>query len=253
MMEWILLIIFVCFVMMISIALFILYRYNQTQHPPCLSKPVRGGNYRIDSNHYPYASDEQRVNGIRLPVGKFDKLTIPSLNDDNSFSVMFWIKPENQMDVTVCLLNRGDSFHLLYNSYDNRILLRFGHRGFQKVFGSNQQEFVVSGKLKIQKWNMVIVAVKNRDVDAYIDGELVSSFLLLNVPYFSPTDEWFLFQDRSVFYGLISCIRYFNICLDIPDAKKLHRTYYHPKKDPSISTWWWWTWYPVFGLEKLFY
>ena len=234
-----------------------LYFWNRTNCPPLMSRPVIGGEYVVYDKAFqafPQMKMTDRINGLTLPVGKWSNLIVPPLNDNNEFTLSFWIRIENQFDgqqMTTTILSRGTAFSIAYNSYKNDLVVRVS-TVLQPMIpsSSNVQEFHLPGALRLQTWNSVIVSLHNRNLDIYINGALTNSFLLLNVPNLPTMDTWYLFRDPNMFYGILSSIRYLNYSVDEHTALKLYRSQRSRGAFP-VQPWTWWLWRNPGAFEKL--
>jgi hypothetical protein len=223
-----------------------------------LSNPVVGGDFTPQNKThqtFPKILDDDKINGLSLPLGKWKDFTIPTLSDNNSFTLSFWIFIENQYDgqqVKTTLLNRGDSFKVSYRSFNNQLLISVNTLLEPMIRGSNNvQECIVDNKIILQKWNQVLISMKNRTLDVYINGKLSNSFVLLNVPNLPSNSNWSLLNDPNTFYGMLSSIRYFNYSFDQHTALKFYQ-FSKYKGYPSTSRFWFF-WRNPGSIEKLIF
>lgn len=234
--------------MALAIVLFVvaflatLVRWNYRQNPPLLFKPVLDGD--MVSSHVYHLTQDDRINGILLPTDP--SFSMPVLPQSNEFTINFWMKPENQANARSVLLQRGlssnpASFVISYDALTSDLIIAV-HVILQPVMKENVQEFRVSNQIMIQRWNMVTVALKNRSMDVFVNGNLVQNETLLNVPYLmvGSSDRWVLLQNpepENMFFGMVSAVRYFNSALLPCDVSALYPKKYRKKTGaaPSIS------------------
>ena len=145
------------------------------------------------------------------------------------------------------ILSQGnDCFEIRYDSSQNSLILKIKllyetSLGKEKRF----QEFVIKNALKVQKWNMVLINIKDRHLDLYIDGILKDTFLLKNVPIVKNSKFTFFDYKHNnhsslKFYGIVSCARFFNFALNHKDARSLFHKYKHQME--SMNSYWYLYW-----------
>lgn len=142
------------------------------------------------------------------------------------------------------ILSQGnDSFEIRYDSLQNSLILKIKllyetSLGKEKRF----QEFIVKNAVKVQKWNMVLINIKDRHLDLYIDGILKDTFLLKNVPIVRNSNfTFFNYKPNSLkFYGIVSCARFFNFALNNKDAKSLFQKYKNQME--HMNSYWYLYW-----------
>ena len=270
----------------VAILLAKLYYRNLEKFPPLLTTPFRGANFDpYPNNEFPRKRTLPTVNrangpeGLTLPYAKNnlallpDRVRMPNHNTQNRMSIMLWVKAENIAEsyaaesegvepyaylVAMNYATKSVSsdpnaapldptnLSILYNSSENDLVVRV--RASSQL--SLTQEFHLPNALKLQKWQMLTIALDNRDLDVYIDDSLQRSFLLSNVPLLG-SNTWTLFPGMIPFHGTLTCIRFFDYALNHHEVQRLYRK--HRSKDlPSMSFLLWWTWMPTTAFSRLF-
>ena len=279
-------IVLVLSVIIVTVLLAKLYYRNAEQFPPLLATPFRGANFDpYPNNEFPRKRRLPTVNrakgpdGLALPYAKNnlallpDRVRMPNHNPQNRMSVMLWVKAENIAEsyaeggavaepyAYLLAMNYATksassnpnavpldptNFAVLYNASQNDLVVRV--RASSQL--SSTQEFHLPNALKLQKWQMVTLALDNRDLDVYVDGALQRSFHLSNVPQLG-SNTWSLFPGTVPFHGTLTCIRFFDYTLNHHEVQRLYRK--HRAKDiPSMSFLLWWTWLPSTAFSRLF-
>lgn len=77
-------------------------------------------------------------------------------------------------------------------------------------------------ELPIQRWSHVVVTLWNRTTDIYLNGKLVRSCILKNVPKIPHSDPLYICQDGG-YDGRFAQLRYFNRALNADQIYKLYR------------------------------
>jgi len=145
------------------------------------------------------------------------------------------------------ILTQGNnSFQVLYDSFSNSLILRVKTL-FNTMNGKERQyqEFKIANALKVQRWNMILINIKDRYLDLYLDGKLYDSFLLKNVAIVRNNTFSFFNYDITKgspkFYGIVSCARFFNFNLNYKDANALYFKY---KKQMDYMNAFWYLYWP---------
>jgi hypothetical protein len=81
------------------------------------------------------------------------------------------------------IISRGDDFVLSLDKTSPTLKCKFKLNG-----KPSSKEIVITNNFPIQKWTYVIVSVDNQIVDCYLDGKLVLSTKLANLPVTSSAD-----------------------------------------------------------------
>jgi hypothetical protein len=100
-------------------------------------------------------------------------------------------------------------------------------------------ETVVISDIPIQKWMTIVLCLENRNIDVFMDGELVKTQKLMYVPYYS-TNNITLFPDGG-FNGKMGYFQYFNYKLSLSNIKHFNNvkkalTHEIPFYKPSFYT-----------------
>lgn len=261
-----------------------LYYRNVEEYPPLLTTPFRGALFDpypntsfLPKKPLPTVNRRNGTDGLTLPYSKNnlallpERVRMPEHNAQNRMSITFWVKPENiaesyaagatvaepyayllAMNYATTSVSSDpkstaldpSSFSVLYDSSQNNLIVRIVAR----TELGNTHEFHLPNALKFQRWQMVTLALDNRDLDVYIDDQLERSFHLGNVPLLG-TNRWTLFPGKVPFHGTVTCVRFFNYTLNQYEVNRLH---YTPKDVPSMSSLLWWTWMPSTEFSQLF-
>jgi hypothetical protein len=76
-------------------------------------------------------------------------------------------------------------------------------------------------ELPLQRWSHVVISLWNRTTDIYLNGKLVRSCVLKNVPKIPHEDPLYICQDGG-YDGYFSQLRYFNRALNADEIYKLY-------------------------------
>lgn len=177
-----------------------------------------------------------------------------SLQSGNfSYSLSFWCKivdPStdmiNQKDNFVYMLRNGspkmDSPGVSYSSSSNQ--LRVG-----TLVSNGVVEQYDIDNIPTHKWNHIVIVSEHRNLDTYLNGELVKSYMLNGVKAKMPADQLQVFPDfNSGKYSNaeITLVRTFPSALNMSQIKSIYKQNYldsTPKKK-----WLWWMtpfWNPI--------
>ena len=139
------------------------------------------------------------------------------------FSISMWLYIENwnyNIGLPKLILN-ADNYNLVYlDSYKNDLIFNLN------LFnGTDNEENPRKLKLKnipLQKWNNVILILKDRTVEMYLDGRLEETYLVNNVPKTITTLEALPGGNQlQGFYGQISKLQYFNKALNYTKIQEI--------------------------------
>jgi hypothetical protein len=76
-------------------------------------------------------------------------------------------------------------------------------------------------EIPLQRWSHVVITLWNRTTDVYLNGKLVRSCILKNVPKIPHSDPLYVCQDGG-YDGKFSQLRYFNRALNADEAYYLY-------------------------------
>lgn len=154
-----------------------------------------------------------------------DSSSIPTIENSLIFGYSFWIYIDNvggsgnwgsSYDKDKTILNRGDSPSINYIPRDNSLVIKI------KTGGENIEKFVSYKALRTQKWNHVCVVLDNRNLDVYVDGKMIRSFILKEVPKLN-TNDIYIFDSGNI-YAELSYFRYFTTLLTPKDVENIFKT-----------------------------
>ena len=119
------------------------------------------------------------------------------------------------------ILNADDNPIVYLDSYKNDLI--FNLNLFNDTNDINIPKLLTLKNIPLQKWNNVILILKDRTVEMYLDGRLEETYLVDSVP--KPiTDLKVLPSDgnnRQGFYGQISKLQYFNKALNYTEIQEI--------------------------------
>ena len=165
-----------------------------------------------DGNNYPYKNI-------------IDSSNIPHIENSLTFGYSFWIYIDNvggsgnwetSYDKEKTIINRGDSPSINYIPKDNSLIVNI------KTGEENVEKFVAYKSLRTQKWNHVCVILDNRNLDIYVDGKMIKSFILKEVPKLN-TNDIYIFDSGNI-YAELSYLRYFTMLLTPKDVEGIFKT-----------------------------
>lgn len=116
------------------------------------------------------------------------------------------------------IIRFGDSPHIFYHPKNGylSIILKYTDNPFY----SNYPEIKIDN-IKLQKWDKYVLIIKNRNVNFFINGKLVSSRTLMNVPVIDIDQKIMLGQINNNFLGIIKNMKALPYPVDIKDIKSL--------------------------------
>ena len=152
----------------------------------------------------------------------------------------------NQKENFVCMLRNGspkmDSPGVLYSSSSNQ--LRVG-----TLVSNGVVEQYDIDNIPTHKWNHIVIVSEHRNLDTYLNGELVKSYMLNGVKAKMPADQLQVFPDfinGKYSNTEITLVRTFPSALNMTQIKSIYHQNYldsTPKKK-----WLWWMtplWNPI--------
>jgi hypothetical protein len=230
---------------------------NRDHYPVLLRQPIRGATFTSGDRHdtvYPVVDRKRSTTGIKLPFLENglafvpeEGVELPKMNHQVQFTLSFWMKPENLNQIyadetgetmyTQLLAQNTKQFIVLYDATQNVLAV-------QIRMHSGNVTFRFPDTLRMQAWQHVVLVLDNRYIDVYIDGVLVHSRVLSNVPELR-LNKWHLFPGSIPFTGTVSCVRYFDYAFNRYEVQRVHR-HTKPKNKstaPTERAYLWWMWY----------
>ena len=149
----------------------------------------------------------------------------PSKVNMGRFSISMWLYIENwnyNIGKNKIILN-GNNKNLVYlDEYKNDLI--FNLNLFNKNTKGNNFKPLKLKDIPLQKWNNIILILKDRTVEMYLDGRLEKTYLVQYVPKpihnldVLPTNSD---NPRQGFYGQISKLQYFNKALNYTQIQNI--------------------------------
>lgn len=218
----------VIFILFISF-IYYCYRFSRLNSPPILRYPIFGS-IETALMHTDYIQNSQINNFSAVYKG------LPIEMTSTEMAFFFFMYPDNlyvdkqgSSPIISVGLNQLD---LRYDAYHNFLIINV------QIFTKSleRQEFVIRNALQIQKWNMILINVNSRHIDIYIDGKIIESFYLKNVPILRENTFYFLnYKEKDKkFYGMLSCARFFNFSLNNKDAINLYNKFKNQMKSMNL-------------------
>tara|TARA_Y100000589_G_scaffold331776_1_gene386977 strand:- start:4554 stop:5375 length:822 start_codon:yes stop_codon:yes gene_type:complete len=191
-------------------------------------------------------SNDEQKNGLIIPSKRGSDL--PETKN-LEFTYSFWLRVENVpnnyysntdnnndgQQIPNYILNRDYSPCIQYLFETNTL------RVSMKIDNDKIASYDIKDALKIQNWNHICVILDNRNLDIFINGKFLRSFMLPNVPIIdsSTRRNIKLFENGGTF-AEITNIRYFNHKISNYRVKRLYGSNkYTPT--PLPNTFWWTT------------
>ena len=154
-------------------------------------------------------------------------------NESRSMTLSFWLnihglsaKDKNVTNYILHYEKHKDFFSVIYgdvlNTKENNLTIRF------KLF-ENEEDYIKSEEIELQKWFNVIIIIQNRNIDLYIDNKLIRSRKLKQLPIMENNGTLNVAYGNG-FEGKISNLEYFNWPLTYSDRSKIIRRSYSTKK-----------------------
>lgn len=234
------------FIFLLLIILFVIctkiyqrYAFNRKYNPLLIKRGlvIKGYSNQKSDKYLHVMTKDEILNGGH----KLHSLPV-SLNGHKKWSINFWMKPENLTgnfeDGSDArqehLLEWGKSVYILYEPLRNELQLVVN-----TVVTNSQhyQQFRFSNAVGIQKWNMVTISFDNRNVDLFVNGKLLRSIVLYNVPIFDE-NKWTTCSQVS-FTGKLTAMRFFYTNLNESDVKYIY-SQSNPITPIDSRLWWFW-------------
>lgn len=193
--------------------------YNSVKNNPILIRDIVSGTSKSNV-------DEDGMNYSYKYVVNSD--IIPYIENSLIFGYSFWIYIDNvggsgnwdtSYDKEKTIINRGDSPSINYIPKDNSLVVNI------KTGEDNIEKFICHKYLKSEKWNHVCVVLDNRNLDIYIEGKMVKSFILKEVPKLN-TNDIYIFDSGNI-YAKLSYLRYFTMLITPNDVDSIYKLSYY--------------------------
>lgn len=210
------------------------------------------------------------------PVGGLNitkKLGIPFIsNKDNSdleFSLSFWLYLQDGPDASPdqkpwsTIVSCAGHFPPLMSSFmveyspgqgpcsENQLCASSNQIriGISTNFPQQEEESYNSGAvmrkytisdIPVQKWINIVLSLDGRNYDFYLNGELVRSFLIDQVPRIS-YDNLVLFPQYGTFpcFAKVTCVRFFSSLLNVQQIRDLYNYHGSRPNPPQFGPFWW--------------
>lgn len=116
------------------------------------------------------------------------------------------------------IMKFGDSPKIYYHPKNGylSIILKYTDNPFY----SNYPEIKIEN-IKLQKWNKCILIINDRHVNFYIDGKLVKSRTIMNVPVIDFNNNLILGELNNNFHGNVKNIKLLTYPINIKNANKM--------------------------------
>lgn len=169
------------------------------------------------------------IEDVIKAYGNTEELTynIPKKLSTGQYAISMWLYIEDFN------YNLGNKKVIISDSYNNNdydlvyLSKTFNNLVFNLRLFNNIKDVPIEDKecvlenIPIQKWNNVILILKNRTAEIYLDGRLSKVCYFENVPV--PLNELKVLQggSRSGFYGRISKLQFFNNSLGYDEIQDI--------------------------------
>jgi hypothetical protein len=118
------------------------------------------------------------------------------------------------------ILNRFGSPNILYNPKHHHFIVQVAYKDNLDMVNHLN---ITTSDLPMQKWVFIGIVVDNRNVDLYIDDELISTSKLPNVPFIYNRNIY-LGEQANNFNGSLKNIRYYNTALNQDQIKSVYNS-----------------------------
>jgi len=118
------------------------------------------------------------------------KLPLSQVNDGLSWTLIHWLYVDDwnyRFGQKKMVVNWGNNLQMYFNDQNNDLVLEI------KTFPLSKMQKLVQKNIPLQKWICLIVVLDNRQLDLFMDGELVQSIQLEYMPSYSQ-EELTLFE-----------------------------------------------------------
>jgi len=157
---------------------------------------------------------------------------LPESLDNIEYTYTFWLFipniPENgnwdiKYEEPKVILYRYGSPNIYYRPIDHILDISTTYKNESGLYDNYNFEIE---DLDMQLWNNIVVTLKNRDFNVFVNGKLTKSTILENVPIIFHR-YMFIGQKNNNMNGYISNLEYINKALEIKEVEKL----YHSQKN----------------------
>jgi len=118
------------------------------------------------------------------------KLPLSNVNEGLSWTLIHWLYVDDwnyRFGQKKMVANWGNNLQMYFNDQNNDLVLEI------KTFPLSKVQKLVQKNIPLQKWICLIVVLDNRQLDLFMDGELVQSIQLEYMPSYSQ-EELTLFE-----------------------------------------------------------
>ena len=164
---------------------------------------------------YNISAQKKLVSPINYKPGKLNT---------GSFSIGMWLYIENwnyNIGQPKLILNADDHNLVYLDSYNNDLIFKVNK--FSDINDTGVSQLLTLKNIPLQKWNNVILILKNITVEMYLNGRLEETFLLNSVPKPITTLDVLPSKNNQLqgFYGQISKLQYFNNALNYTKIQEI--------------------------------
>jgi hypothetical protein len=132
-------------------------------------------------------------------------LPLSQINEGVSWSFVFWIYVDEWnylFGQRKNILQWGNNLYMYFDEKSNDLTIDI------MTIPSMNNTKIVYKNIPLQKWLSIIVVLDNRNLDLFIDGELVVNYLLDEVPLYIPQE--LSICEKGGFNGKIGYLQYFS-------------------------------------------
>jgi hypothetical protein len=137
-------------------------------------------------------------------------LPLSQINEGVSWSFVLWIYVDEWNYLygqRKNILQWGNNLYMYFDEKSNDLTIDI------MTIPSMNNNKIVYKNIPLQKWLSIIVVLDNRNLDLFVDGELVVNYLLDEVPLYIPQD--LSICEKGGFNGKIGYIQYFSYKLPL--------------------------------------
>lgn len=222
--------IYILILFVIILTLYLIYKYIYSiKSNPILIRDLVYGYHKNnesceDNSDDNDENDSGQNNSYKYSINSED---IPDNNNKIFFGYSFWLYVDNiggngnwegNFNREKVIINRDDSPSIYYRPIDNSLIINI------KTGENNLEVFLINKAFNSQKWNNICVFLNNRNLDIYINGKMVRSYILKEVPRLSNNDIYIF--DNGNIYAELSYLRYFS---DLLNPLEVNRIYNNTK------------------------
>lgn len=144
--------------------------------------------------------------------------------DQEPFTMMFWVLPDEQANTTVSLFTKGD-FHVMQQWSNHRLSF------FAGGWGRGECSAVLPDNWK-NNWHHVVGVNKGDSLQLFIDGALQCQIHLRQTALKNPPSRWHIgrneeFPDQRIFNGKIRHVKLFKEALGL---REIHEVFHNERQ-----------------------